>query len=54
MRSIESTDTELLSLEQWYRAALAVCSSATDVDDAAELLECLGLIDQLNPRRIPA
>ena len=32
------------------RAALAVCSYATDAEDARELLTALGLIDELGSR----
>lgn len=31
------------------RAALSVCSYATDTDDARMLLEALGLLDDLRP-----
>lgn len=34
-----------LTVEQRRAAALAVCDRATDVDDAAELLGTLGLLD---------
>ncbi len=54
MRTTDVTDTLPVSLEQLYKAALAVCSASIDVADAADLLDCLGLLDELSPRRIPA
>ncbi|MGH8888308.1 MAG: hypothetical protein ACRDV3_00935 [Acidothermaceae bacterium] len=40
--------------EQFRRAALAVCSRATDADDAANLLDALGLRAKLTALSIPA
>jgi hypothetical protein len=54
MGSIELSESGELSLAQLYNAALAVCGAATDASDAMELLDCLGLLDQLTPSRIPA
>ena len=48
------TDLDLatgLTGEDLRRAALTVCSYATDVDDARTLLEALGLVEDL--RRQP-
>ena len=36
-----------LSREDLRRAALTVCGYATDADEARQLLEALGLLDQL-------
>lgn len=36
-----------LTREDLRRAALTVCGYATDVDDAREMLEALGLVDDL-------
>lgn len=36
-----------LSREDLRRAALTVCGYATDTDDARELLEALGLVEDL-------
>jgi hypothetical protein len=36
-----------LTREDLRRAALTVCGYATDVDDAREMLEALGLLDDL-------
>jgi hypothetical protein len=54
MRSTDLSDPDQLSLAQLYNAALAVCAASTDVSDAIELLDCLGLLEQLTPSRIPA
>ena len=54
MRSIELADPAPMTLQQLYRASLAVCAAALDVTDATELLDCLGLLDQISPARIPA
>jgi hypothetical protein len=54
MRTTDVSDTLPVSLEQLYKAALAVCAASIDVADAADLLDCLGLLDELSPRRIPA
>lgn len=43
-------DTDLatgLTGRDLRKAALAVCAASTDVDDARDLLEALGLLDQL-------
>ena len=36
-----------MSLNDLRRAALTVCNYATDTDDARELLEALGLVEDL-------
>jgi hypothetical protein len=54
MRSTDVSDALPLSLEQLYKAALAVCAASIDINDAADLLDCLGLLDELSPLRIPA
>ncbi len=54
MRSVDAADALPLTREQLRTAALAVCAAATDVIDAEELLDCLGLIDELKPRRMRA
>jgi hypothetical protein len=33
--------------EDYRRAALVVCAAAVDVDEAAELLDLLGLVEEL-------
>jgi hypothetical protein len=43
-----------LTREQCHQAALAVCSRARDVDDAALLLDALGLTTALRPVSISA
>ena len=52
-----SHDTDLdlatgLTSEDLRRAALTVCSYATDTDDARTLLEALGLVDDLRQQRL--
>jgi hypothetical protein len=41
-----------LSRDDLHRAALTVCRYATDVDDARELLEALGLVEDLRADRL--
>ena len=41
-----------LSRDDLRRAALTVCSYATDVDDARDLLEALGLVEDLRGEAI--
>jgi len=43
-----------LTPEQCRKAALAVCGQAHDVDDAAKLLDALGLRVALRTMRVPA
>lgn len=43
-----------LSDDEVRRAALTVCSRALDVTDARELLEALGLLDELHARTTAA
>jgi len=43
-----------LTAEQYRRAALAVCAQAHDVEDAALLLDALGLRTALRALAIPA
>jgi hypothetical protein len=43
-----------LTTEQYRRAALAVCTQAHDVEDAALLLDALGLRAALRAVAIPA
>ena len=41
-----------LTTDDLRRAALTVCSYATDTDDARTLLEALGLVDDLRSERL--
>lgn len=43
-----------LTPEQYRRAALTVCGRARDIEDAAALLEVLGLRAVLTAARVPA
>ena len=41
-----------LTRDDLHRAAVTVCSYATDVDDARTLLEALGLVDELRSQSL--
>ncbi len=49
--SLDVGQVHQLSDEELRRAALTVCGRANDVDEARDLLDALGLLDDLRSRR---